>query len=981
MPRTSEAAFNYGLGTVLRKKHPRWHDRIHCERTSILNEAALRPDLIIHHPGGLPVAVETEYVPALSVELDACGRLGNTLRKAGARIEQAIAVRIPDNLAQIQQDQLEEAIEKADLEFCVLSGNPEEPYRYPLSGWINGGVNDLAECVELAALSENQIALGTEILEKGIDQAANFLRDECVDAPYTLKMIAAKLHQEDGDQTSRMAMAILTNALTFHLSIAGAHDIPGLDELRQDPPYKRRILDVWQHILKNVNYWPIFKIASDVLLPIRSGVATKLLEKLSGIAMQLDEMGMTSKHDLCGRMFQRLITDRKFLATFYTLPSSAALLAELAIDRLDIDWFDREAVTSLRVGDFACGTGALLYASYGAILSRYRRGGKDDSDIHPEMMERALVGADIMPAATHLTASILSSAHPSVPFTNTSILTLPYGKQPIEHGEQLLELGSLELMLKESTKPIFGTGRKRMRGIEKMKEGKEEQMDIPHKTFDIVIMNPPFTRPTNHKITDVPVPSFAGFSNSGDEQREMSKRLKSLSRKVKSAYQENLAGHGNAGLASNFLDIAHVKLKSPGGVLAIVLPASFLQGESWTSARELLRRFYKDIMIISIADTGATMYAFSADTNMAEVLVVATRREDPAQENGKALFVNLRHRPETILEAKDIARSVRWQRLQADLSGVTATDAGSEQAIANIIRGSMSETGCAGIRDAEVAKAAIGLAEGELSLPRHQKTIPLRTVRLGDLGERGLLHRDISGKDGKSSHPRGPFDIVDLVPSEVPTWPALWAHKASRERRMTVSPDSQGQARQGCDGRATKTWKATASRLHFSLDFSLASQSLAACLTPDLSIGGRAWPNFLCTEPRWETPLVLWANTIFGLVSMWWTGSRQQTGRAILTISRLETLVTLDARHLTKAQLDRAEVIFDDFQNRELLPASQAWKDDARQALDRAVLVDLLELPEDILEPLDLLRKKWCAEPSVHGGRKTAIIFDDDAAG
>ena len=38
--------------------------------------------------------------------------------------------------------------------------------------------------------------------------------------------------------------------------------------------------------------------------------------------------------DLTGRIFQRLIADRKYLATFYTLPASAALLARLAIDKL-----------------------------------------------------------------------------------------------------------------------------------------------------------------------------------------------------------------------------------------------------------------------------------------------------------------------------------------------------------------------------------------------------------------------------------------------------------------------------------------------------------------------------------------------------------------------------------------------------------------------------------------------------------------------
>ena len=71
-----------------------------------------------------------------------------------------------------------------------------------------------------------------EILEYGIDQAAGRLRDACADAPDTLEAIANELHQKDGVQTSRMAMAILANALTFHTAIAGAHGIATLGQLR-----------------------------------------------------------------------------------------------------------------------------------------------------------------------------------------------------------------------------------------------------------------------------------------------------------------------------------------------------------------------------------------------------------------------------------------------------------------------------------------------------------------------------------------------------------------------------------------------------------------------------------------------------------------------------------------------------------------------------------------------------------------------------
>ncbi len=227
---------------------------------------------------------------------------------------------------------------------------------------------------------------------------------------------------------------------------------------------KSSVLEVWERILTEINYWPNFRIASDILKPIRNGTAQEILNILARVASELDALGATSQHDLCGRMFQRLIVDRKFLATFYTLPSSAALLAELAVSRLDVDWADADAVTSLRIADFACGTGPLLNAAYSAVAGRHRRSGGDDREIHSRMMERSLVGADIMPAATHLTATVLSSTHPSVPFDNTSILTMPYGEQPKETGRPTA-LGALDLIVDDTAPTLFGTGRDRVRGI------------------------------------------------------------------------------------------------------------------------------------------------------------------------------------------------------------------------------------------------------------------------------------------------------------------------------------------------------------------------------------------------------------------------------------------------------------------------------------------------------------------------------------
>ena len=963
MPKTNEIAFNVRLLDVLQTKHPRWRDHVGVEQRDVLRETALQPDIVIRPPGGVPVIIETEFMPARSVEADATARLGKFLEYNGDLIEQTVAVQIPQELSRAPQKDLERLIEAAEFHYCTFSLQEKDTVvRWPSEGWLIGSIDDLAACIENVALSERLLAEGTQILEQSIGEAAGKLRETA--SIQALEKMAQSLHQEDGEQTSRMAMAIVANALVFHTAIVDAHGIPTIDELRipgRNNVSKSRLLECWQHILDNINYYPIFRIASDLLLPIADSTANEVLNRLAQAASDLAGLGATTLHDLSGRMFQRLIADRKFLATFYTLPTSAALLGELAVSRLDAvtDWSNPDAFTHLQVADLACGTGTLLSAAYRALASRYRRTGGNDQVLHTQMMERALIAADIMPAATHLTASMLSSTHPGTTFGNTRVHTLPYGQQSQEK-RHTMALGALDLIEDDTAPSLFGTGIHVARGTGADVEAEGSQdMILPPETADLVIMNPPFTRPTNHEKAEVPVPSFAGLGTSKEEQQAMAKRLAEIRRRL-----ANPVGHGNAGLASNFIDLAHVKTR-PGGVLALVLPAACVSGSSWKNARRLLESKYKDLVVLTIAAHGQTDRAFSADTGMAEALVVANKCRGGQQGCGETLFVNLYHRPRSLAEAFEVARAVSHLSPQ-DRQGRLRV--GDRQTIGTYIRAPLSQGGCASLRETTLADAALGLEAGRFRLPQGYST-PLSTIHLGAIGKMGLLHRDISGTTNGA--PRGPFEIIPI--QGVPQYPVLWGHNFKREQGLVVQPDSEGEVRPGCDIHAIEVWKTTASQLHFNLDFQINSQSLTACLTPAKAIGGRAWPNFIPAQDEWTLPLVLWSNTTLGLLAFWWIGTRQQQGRAILTITQLPRLTVLDPRHLSKEQIAQAEAIFEAFKEAEFRPANEAYQDDTRKALDRAVLVDLLRLPEATLEPLSILRDQWCAEPSVHGGKSTRI--------
>ena len=905
------------------RRHPDWDSNtLHAERRGVLQEVGKQPDIVVAPPRRQPVAVETEFAPAPTVEKDALSRLGAKMRGTGTPIEGVLSVVLPAELRTGDVDAVETAKLRYATHYLDAHGNQA---RWPVKGWLDGTADDLADAIEYLSLSERQLATGTETMMTEVRNAAALLAEHA--SPSALAKIAQSLHQEPSEQTERMAAAICLSAFVFHAAIEGQDDIPAVP--LPDEITKASLLQTWKDILA-INYWPIFSIARELVTKLPVKAVPPIAGRLADAVQSLAQLGATTYHDLAGRMFQTLIADRKFLATFYTLPESACLLAELAVERLKVDWSDRSAIEELRVADMACGTGALLSATQRAIYRRHRRTGGDDKDLHQAMMEQTLIGLDIMPAATHLTCSMLSSAHPSLGYGESQIHTMPYGD---DAGQP--HIGSLDLLSAEVSYSLFATGVS-MAGA-KVKKADLHSMRVDDGSCDLVIMNPPFTRPTNHEAAhaDVPVPSFAGFGREEDEQKAMSRKL----RRVDAEF-----GHGNAGLASNFMDLGHRKLK-PGGVLALVLPFSFAQGRSWDKARAHLASGYSDAHVVSLAAHGSTERAFSADTGMAECLLVATKGS--AQGSERARFSNLSARPGSLLEAASMARRVRrtaWQ-------------------------GSILHAQMAGVRSRSVVDAAQGLCAGELRLPRQARSVPIAVKLLGQVAGRGPVHRDINGTEGSPS--RGPFDVRAVPANEIPTYPVLWAHHAQRERSLVVEPDMDGLPRSGSEGRAADLWRDAASRLHSTLDFQVNAQSLAMCRTPQRSLGGRAWPNVLPHDRAHEIPLLLWSNTTLGLILFWWRGTRQQKGRANTTISALPSLPVLDPGALTKRQIRRCEAIYEELKTKPLLPANEAYRDDNRKGLDCAVLFDVLKLNSELKEGVDVLRQQWCSEPSVHGGKPT----------
>lgn len=949
-----------------------------------------KPDILVLEPSVSPVTIETEVVPAVTVESETIARLGEIARPNGRLILSSIAVRLPERLRKRSGASLQQELAVAiDLEMALYTGSSPETYaRWPQLGWLVGGVADLSILAQSASVPPDIIEQAASQLVEGVSEAAGLVGEVAHAHPGAMQEICRELRQHDDEQTRRMATTILTNAFVFQESLARGpgqlSQVLAVEELRGSGTLtKSAVLNEWRKILK-VNYWPIFDIARRILEVIPASDTKLLIERLTATADSLVENRLMRSHDLTGAVFQKLIADRKFLAAYYTTPASAALLIGLAITPEQPlkggQWASADEVKILRIGDLACGTGTLLSTAYQRIGQLHELAGGDSESIHPDMMANALVGCDVLPAASHLTASMLSGAHPTVKYERSCIMTVAFGK--VDSG---VALGSLELLDPQKELDIVAITAKASGGSGQT--AADTYTEIPDATFDVLVMNPPFTRSTGHeaKKIGVPRPMFAAFSSTKEEQKLMAEKTKQLMKRLPGG----TSAHGNAGEASIFLDLANRKVKS-AGVLALVMPLSLMSGEAWEASRKMLAKNYSDLVLVSIAAASDDEMSFSADTGMGECLVVG-RKTGIA--SSRATFVVLKERPAYPLlgatAAKQIRRLIKnneLRRLEDGPVGGTPLPFGDD-VIGQAIDAPISQPGAwnpSRIADLSLAQAAYQIANnGRIWFPAMPETeavaVPVSTVQT--IGEIGPYHADINFSPSGGGI-RGPFIISAVQANSAPTYPALWEHDATRETRLMFDGDSEAQPRSArnskekvlIEHKVAAIW-ASASHCHFNQNFRFNSQPTAMQFTRRKTIGGRAWISIRLASEDQEKALVAWANTTFGLLLHWYHANKQQSGRGNIGRTALAGLPVLDVTAIKPKQLKAAVRIFDDLSSEDLLPFHELDRDAVRQKLDQRFAVEVLGLPAAFVQsggPLDLTRMKLAQEPSIRGGKVSA---------
>jgi len=770
-----------------------------------------------------------------------------------------------------------------------------------------------------------------------------------------------------------MAMLIITNAFVFQSALAGTpgmDTVPSLVQLQtvSEQLNTNEVLNAWD-VIRRVNYRPIFDVAYSLtkeVLATDDRLVGQVLWILRNTAQRLIAQGLAQIHELAGIVFQRLIVDRRFIKANYTRPESVALLSALVLPNSQ-PTLEEGLPTFPKVADFACGTGALLNGLYQRILALHEQAGGSGKDIHRQMVENNLVGADIMPNASHLTASIIASTYPDVKIGKTRIHTMNYGAQ---RQDGKYAIGALDLLENpEATLPLGLINTERVQGDDSQDD--TEKPEFRHGEFDIIVDNPPFTRigaDNNSDNPDVPTTVF------GDRDEDVAKEMKAVLRNI-----ETSIAHSNAGLGSYFVDLADRMLKNSNGDAALypptmgfVLPLTVLTSPNWQRVRDLWATNYHDVIVITIADAKTENCAFSADTNMAECLIVAVKGR--AENTGRGTFVCLHRRPNSHLEAVEIAK--RIQRLQDVRRFEDPPIGGDPIKIGDEMVGSALNCPLQGvwttsrIRELSLIQSTYHLADGYVWLPGQRDPLEIPMSSVGEIAIIGFNHRTIKDPSW------GAFDI-EMGCSDTDLYPGLWHIDADNQRAMVVQPDCHGLIRSNYWDKAQEILERNG-RVHHNLDLRFNANSLSVLFTEKAAIG-IGLPNVVFNNPLYDYVLSLWGNSTLGLLCHWMHCNKQHAGRGRVSLIALESMPTLDMRQLDQAALQNAERIFEEMKHKKMLPFNQMFEDVVRQELDQRLLSEVLGISEemhpDVHAGLHRLRERLCAEPSIHGGKQSRVVL------
>ena len=909
-----------------------------------------RPDIIVRLPQGDPIVLEIELEPAPTVVADALSRLGMEID--GRKVQNVFAIKVPAQIRTVDQRRLFDRLGSAALQW-------QEWRNDGTSGpWLSGGVSELGSAVRAAAPPSGDLEEAVTILDTGARRAGAVLYG----APGTLERISEVFGADASEECANMAALVVINAMVFHERLASAHAAyrPVASARRHGRFSRIALLRIWEEIL-DIDYYPIFSMARDVLENMSDSEAADMLDSCAETVEALFFVKAVGRHDLAGQIFNRLISDRKLLAAYYTQIPTSILLAGLALspDRWPhVDWTDAGELGEMCVVDPACGTGTLLMAAYRQILQNHTSsdGEAGSESIHRALVENVIVGTDVVQAAIHLTAATLAGMSPSVEFSRMQIHTLHFRRE--ESGD--IHLGSLDWLVSPEAQASFSASKEQVGA----KSGESTIVQRPH--ADLVISNPPFTRRgSDAGKGEALARVLAPRQGSEEAQGAIAKRTSEL---LRGTPANQMAGH-----ASSFTVLADRMVK-PGGRIALVLPVTALFGESWAEIRQMLSCKYDVEYVVSSHDP--EMRSMSYDTAIAETLLVARRMREDESPSGRGVFVNLwraAHRETDALAIVNALKSMdSVPSLKADGPPVGGSPlmVGGEQ-WGEVVDGPVGERHWKGARwrRALAGQFAAALERGELwSEYGNQVIARLPVAWMGEVCNVGPQHRRIRGS-------LGVFDGYHGY-NEGAQFPALWAHSESVHQTMHAEPNAWLSPQPGRDH--TEIWSHSGT-LHVTPAIRYNSQRVMALRTTIRTLGMSTWFTLsakgdgVAAKAQREIALALWCNSTLGIMLHANNANSAQFGRGTGHKGTLEGMSTLDVGRLEEWQLEEALSIWREFEGREFESFHRCAVDPVRIALDERILRGLFGLGEDAVDAVANLRALLAGDPSIHGGKRAEL--------
>ena len=951
--RSHEEVINVALARLLR-------ERVGLTTAAETLHGRARPDIVVRRADG-PLVLEVELEPAATVDADALARLG--LEIDGQAVQTAFAVTVPGPLRQTDQRHLEQRLATASLAWREWRLDGTSGPR------LVGDVAELGAAAARATPAAGNLEAAVEALDQGVRRAGSRLYQ----SPGTLVRVAKVFNAPPGDEAANMAALVVTNAMVFQERLASSNAaIQSISAARSGDVFSRlRLLTLWDAIL-DIDYYPIFNMARNVVAELSEVEAAWVLDECAHTAARLLSMGAVGRHDLAGRIFNQLVADRKLLAAFYTSIPSATLLAGLVLtpERWpQVDWDDAAHLRRLCVVDPACGTGTLLMAAYQQIMQNRAAvhglagsprtnapENSDDSDVHQALVEHTLFGADVVPAAIHLTAATLAAMSPSVGFTQMQLHSLIMGMDAVAG----IRLGSLDWLAAPEAQSSFSAT------LEKIGATGSAGSLVESPRADVVISNPPFTRRGSDggkgealaRVLDLPAGDV-------DAQRAVARRTSAL---LKGTPANQMAGH-----AASFTVLADRLVKSDGR-LALVLPVTALAGESWRQVRAMLAARYEIELVVSSHDP--ELRSMSYDTHIAEVLLVARRLREDERPSGRGGFVNLWRAPRretdalALANAINVAAAAPLHRSDGPPVGGSPLFVGGEQ-WGELLNGPVGEGPWTASRwkQGQTGQFAAALERGELwSADGSRVLAQIPIAPMADVCQVGPEHKKIRGVTGVFEAYRGCDDQA--------SFPALWAQSSLVHTGLRAEPNARLSPK--VDRDHTVIWS-QAGTLQMTCDVRYNSQRVMSARTIHRTLGVRAWFSLQMHDDdpsmaaQREIALALWLNSTFGMLLHSNHANRAQHGRGTGNKGMLDTLPTLDVRQLQPWQLDEAQAIYRDFEDRTFESFHHCAVDPARIDLDHRLTTDLLALPAESEATLTRLRTLLATDPSIHGAKEPEL--------